>query len=62
MGIIHSLSDIDWFEWNGVKCAQYGMHVRQQPSFIRPSTVKPGKPIAEAEATRAIRLRYLERG
>ena len=37
MGIIHSLSDIDWFEWNGVKCTQYGMHVLQQPSFIRPA-------------------------
>lgn len=37
MGIIHSLSDIDWFEWNGVKCTNYGMHVLQQPSYIRPA-------------------------
>lgn len=34
---IHSLSDIDWFEWNGVKCTNYGMHVLQQPSFVRPA-------------------------
>lgn len=37
MGIIHSLSDIDWFEWNGAKCTNYGMHVLQQPSYIRPA-------------------------
>lgn len=33
----HKLSDIDWFEWNGVNCTKYGMHVLQQPSYIRPS-------------------------
>lgn len=33
----HQLSDIDWFEWNGVKCTEYSMHVLQQPSYIRPS-------------------------
>lgn len=44
----HTLSDIDWFEWNGVKCTEYGMHVLRQPSYIRPaeriSTITiPGK-------------------
>lgn len=24
----------DWFEWNGVKCTEYGIHVLKQPSFI----------------------------
>lgn len=33
-----TISDIDWFEWNGVKCTvpQYGMHVLSQPSIVRP--------------------------
>lgn len=30
----YQLSEIDWFEWNGVKCTQYGMHVLGQPSVI----------------------------
>ena len=21
----------DWFEWNGVRCTQYGIHVSEQP-------------------------------
>lgn len=37
METIYNLSDIDWFEWNGVKCTEYGMHVLKQPSFIRAS-------------------------
>ena len=28
------LSEVDWFEWNGVKCTEYGMHVLGQPSII----------------------------
>ena len=27
----------DWFEWNGVRCTQYGIHVLEQPSIIIPS-------------------------
>ena len=27
----------DWFEWNGVRCTEYGIHVTEQPSIIRPS-------------------------
>ena len=27
----------DWFEWNGVRCTNYGIHVVQQPDIIRPS-------------------------
>ena len=27
----------DWFEWNGVRCTAYGIHVTEQPSIIRPS-------------------------
>lgn len=30
------LSDIDWFQWNGVKCTEYGMHVLEQPTYLRP--------------------------
>ena len=30
------LSDIDWFEWNGVKSTAYGMHVLTQPNFLSP--------------------------
>lgn len=26
----------DWFEWNGVRCTQYGIHVSQQPAITRP--------------------------
>lgn len=22
----------DWFEWNGVRCTEYGIHVLEQPS------------------------------
>jgi phage-related protein len=27
----------DWFSWNGRKCTDYGIHVTEQPSVIRPS-------------------------
>ena len=27
----------DWFEWNGVRCTQYGIHVSQQPDITIPS-------------------------
>lgn len=30
----YQLSDIDWFEWNGVKCTDYGMHVLSQPTYV----------------------------
>lgn len=30
----YKLSEVDWFEWNGVKCTQYGMHVLGQPSIL----------------------------
>lgn len=33
----NKLSEIDWFEWNGVKCTEYGMHALSLPSAIRPS-------------------------
>lgn len=33
----YKLSDIDWFEWNGVKCTDYGMHVLAQPDHISPA-------------------------
>lgn len=33
----YNLSDIDWFEWNGVKCTEYGMHVLSQPIFTIPA-------------------------
>lgn len=26
----------DWFEWNGVRCTDYGMHVLSQPSIVTP--------------------------
>lgn len=32
----NKLSDIDWFRWNGVKCTEYGMHVLEQPTLLRP--------------------------
>lgn len=25
----------DWFEWNGIKCTSYGIHIIEQPSIIR---------------------------
>ena len=28
---------MDWFEWNGVRCTQYGIHVLEQPSITIPS-------------------------
>lgn len=28
---------LDWFEWNGVRCTQYGIHVLTQPELIRPA-------------------------
>lgn len=27
---------LDWFEWNGVRCTELGMHVLQQPSIMSP--------------------------
>lgn len=27
----------DWFEWNGVRCTQYGIHVLEQPPITIPS-------------------------
>ena len=27
----------DWFEWNGVRCTQYGIHVLEQPPVMIPS-------------------------
>ena len=27
----------DWFEWNGVSCTEYGIHVLEQPSVTVPS-------------------------
>lgn len=33
---MHRLSDIDWFEWNGTKCTEYGVHVLRQPAPVRP--------------------------
>lgn len=32
----NKLSDIDWFRWNGVKCTEYGLHVLEQPTLLRP--------------------------
>ena len=39
----------DWFEWNGVRCTQYGIHVQDQPSLTIPTeravvTTIPGRP------------------
>lgn len=31
----YNLESVDWFEWNGVKCTDYGMHVLTQPQIIR---------------------------
>lgn len=33
----YNLSDIDWFEFNGVKCTEYGMHVLSQPTYTSPT-------------------------
>lgn len=38
----------DWFEWNGVRCTEYGVHVLEQPPLTMPSeratfTVVPGR-------------------
>lgn len=27
----------DWFEWNGIRCTEYGMHVLGQPTIISAS-------------------------
>lgn len=27
----------DWFEWNGVPCTNYGIHVLSQPTIIKPA-------------------------
>lgn len=27
----------DWFEWNGVRCTEYGIHVSEHPSITLPS-------------------------
>lgn len=27
----------DWFEWNGVKCTEYGIHVSEHPPVTRPA-------------------------
>ena len=27
----------DWFEWNGVRCTEYGIHVLEQPALTVPS-------------------------
>lgn len=39
----------DWFEWNGVRCTEYGIHVSQQPPPTIPAervtyTDVPGRP------------------
>ena len=28
---------MDWFEWNGVRCTEYGIHVSEQPPITIPS-------------------------
>lgn len=40
---------MDWFEWNGVRCTEYGIHVLEQPPITVPSerathTNVPGRP------------------
>lgn len=40
---------MDWFEWNGVRCTEYGIHVLEQPPITVPServthTIVPGRP------------------
>ena len=39
----------DWFEWNGTRCTEYGIHVSEQPSITIPKerstqTTIPGRP------------------
>jgi len=39
----------DWFEWNGIRCTAYGIHVSEQPPITIPServtyTNVPGRP------------------
>lgn len=39
----------DWFEWNGKRCTEYGIHVSEQPPFTVPNeritfTSVPGRP------------------
>ena len=39
----------DWFEWNGIRCTAYGIHVSEQPAITTPServtyTNVPGRP------------------
>ena len=40
---------MDWFEWNGVRCTEYGIHVLEQPPLTVPTerathTNVPGRP------------------
>ena len=40
---------MDWFEWNGVRCTEYGIHVLEQPPITVPAerathTNVPGRP------------------
>ena len=39
----------DWFEWNGVRCTEYGIHVTEMPPLTVPAervshTTVPGRP------------------
>ena len=39
----------DWFDWNGVRCTEYGIHVTEMPSLTVPAervshTTVPGRP------------------
>lgn len=41
----------DWFEWNGKRCTEYGIHVLEQPPLTLPAervtfTDVPGAPAA----------------
>ena len=49
---------LDWFEWNGVRCTEYGIHVSEQPAITIPKErveqiTIPGRPgtltVAEGE-------------
>ena len=40
---------MDWFEWNGIRCTEYGIHVLEQPPITVPAervthTDVPGRP------------------
>ena len=40
---------MDWFEWNGIRCTEYGIHVLEQPPITVPAervthTNVPGRP------------------